>query len=105
RGDAVRRAVKVGPDPGGLTVRRGRYIPPPWPTLTLTRSFFRFFSRREGKGGARRGPPVAPFHRLATDQKPVLLALDLVRTDGGTQARTRLDDATVAQYAAVLLPA
>jgi hypothetical protein len=40
---------------------------------------------------------------MPADQKPVLLALDLVRTDGGTQARTCLGDATVAEYAEVLL--
>jgi len=42
---------------------------------------------------------------MPPDQKPVPLALDLVRTDGGTQARACLNDDVVAEYAEVLMRA
>jgi hypothetical protein len=40
---------------------------------------------------------------MSSDPKPVLLALEQVRTDGGTQARVTLDDATVDEYVEVLV--
>src|SRR5262249_14614242 len=39
---------------------------------------------------------------MPPDQKPALLALDLICTDGGTQARVCLNDDVVAEYAEVL---